>query len=146
MFRDREETKPVRLSLIGDCIYVEQTPADAESAQPTSTLHRIKLEFEVKFTLLRQPNTTPDKTKLGEPYGLKFERNPNESTIEFYCEKEKEQLLEWRNLLAQKINQRGFHQLVKPFRKIGKGNSATVRNPLPRCIWLRGSRIRRRSL
>ena len=63
---------------------------------------------------------------MGEPYGLKFERNLNESSIEFYCPKEKEQLLQWKNLLAPKLNQRGFHELIKPIKKIGKGNTATV--------------------
>lgn len=68
-----------------------------------------------------------DKTRLGEPYGLKFERNPGEGTIEFYNKNEKDMLLEWRNHLAKRINQRGFHQLIRPYRKIGKGNTATVR-------------------
>ena len=52
----------------------------------------IKLDFEVKFTLLREPVPITDKTKLGEPYGLKFERNPSEGSIEFY-QKDQEQLL-----------------------------------------------------
>lgn len=33
---------------------------------------------------------------------------------------------DWRNVLARKINQRGFHELFKPIKKIGKGNFASV--------------------
>lgn len=32
----------------------------------------------------------------------------------------------WRNILKQKINQRGFHEQFKPIKKIGKGNFAAV--------------------
>lgn len=35
-------------------------------------------------------------------------------------------LKEWRDVLASKINQRGFHELFKPIKKIGKGNFASV--------------------
>ncbi len=37
-----------------------------------------------------------------------------------------EALIDWRNFLASKINQRGFHELFKPIKKIGKGNFASV--------------------
>lgn len=37
-----------------------------------------------------------------------------------------EQLKEWRDILAGKVNQRGFHELFKPIKKIGKGNFASV--------------------
>ena len=32
----------------------------------------------------------------------------------------------WRDSLAERINQRGFHELMKPIKKIGKGNFASV--------------------
>jgi calcium-dependent protein kinase len=32
----------------------------------------------------------------------------------------------WRNILSQHLNQRGFHSLFKPIKKIGKGNFASV--------------------
>lgn len=35
-------------------------------------------------------------------------------------------LLNWRDLLAGRLNQRGFHDLFKPIKKIGKGNFASV--------------------
>jgi serine/threonine protein kinase len=36
------------------------------------------------------------------------------------------ELIHWRNFLETKINQRGFHELFKPIKKIGKGNFASV--------------------
>jgi serine/threonine protein kinase len=35
-------------------------------------------------------------------------------------------LLCWRDHLATRLNLRGFHELFKPIKKIGKGNFATV--------------------
>lgn len=35
-------------------------------------------------------------------------------------------MLAWRDELAVRINQRGFHELFKPIKKIGKGNFASV--------------------
>lgn len=32
----------------------------------------------------------------------------------------------WRTYLESKLNQRGFHELFKPIKKIGKGNFASV--------------------
>jgi hypothetical protein len=32
----------------------------------------------------------------------------------------------WGKLLGKFLNQRGFHQLFQPIKKIGKGNFATV--------------------
>jgi|JI6StandDraft_1071083.scaffolds.fasta_scaffold00914_16 hypothetical protein len=123
MFGDREETKPVQLKLYEDFVQIELV---GSLVIQEAGKYCIKLDFEVKFTLLREPVPIADKTRLGEPYGLKFERNPAEGTVEFYCEKNKEKLLEWRDHLARRINQRGFHQLIRPYRKIGKGNTATV--------------------
>jgi hypothetical protein len=37
-----------------------------------------------------------------------------------------EVLKEWRDILGSKLNQRGFHELFKPIKKIGKGNFASV--------------------
>lgn len=32
----------------------------------------------------------------------------------------------WRGILGSRLNQRGFHELFKPIKKIGKGNFASV--------------------
>lgn len=33
---------------------------------------------------------------------------------------------EWAVILGKKMNQKGFHEMFKPIRKLGKGNFATV--------------------
>ena len=35
-------------------------------------------------------------------------------------------LVEWRDVLSPILSQRGFHELFKPIKKIGKGNFASV--------------------
>lgn len=35
-------------------------------------------------------------------------------------------LQQWRDVLKNKLNQRGFHEQFKPKKKIGKGNFASV--------------------
>lgn len=42
------------------------------------------------------------------------------------CSEGANDLFAWRDLLAKKLNQRGFHELFKPIKKIGKGNFASV--------------------
>lgn len=37
-----------------------------------------------------------------------------------------EDVLKWRDLLAKKLNQRGFHELFKPVKRVGKGSFASV--------------------
>ena len=81
---------------------------------------KISFSFDLIFDLLRQED--PSK-KLGKPYGLKFERFNKSLTLKNDSEKT---LLTWRDHLASRINQRGFHELFKPIKKIGKGNFATV--------------------
>lgn len=36
------------------------------------------------------------------------------------------ELRNWRDILKNKINQRGFHEQFKPIKKIGSGNFAAV--------------------
>lgn len=60
----------------------------------------------------------------GEPYGIKFERF--EKFLSLFSSRPNKDLLQWRNFLETRINQRGFHELFKPIKKIGKGNFATV--------------------
>lgn len=33
---------------------------------------------------------------------------------------------EWATILGKRMNQKGFHEMFKPIRKLGKGNFATV--------------------
>ena len=39
---------------------------------------------------------------------------------------DEEVLRQWKDALGGKLNQRGFHELFKPIKKIGKGNFASV--------------------
>lgn len=32
----------------------------------------------------------------------------------------------WASVLGKRMNQKGFHEMFKPIRKLGKGNFATV--------------------
>jgi serine/threonine protein kinase len=84
-----------------------------------------ELDFELRFEVIREKKETGDKGKdvLGRPKGLRFDRDGCSSEI--YSSNEKE-ILEWRNFLRGKINQRGFHELFRAQRKIGKGNFASV--------------------
>ena len=61
---------------------------------------------------------------MGKPYGLKFERFSEFIILE--NKEDPEGLIVLRNFLASRINQRGFHELFKPIKKIGKGNFASV--------------------
>jgi hypothetical protein len=65
-----------------------------------------ELDFELRFEVIREKKETGDKGKdvLGRPKGLRFDRDGCSSEI--YSSNEKE-ILEWRNFLRGKINQRG---------------------------------------
>ena len=62
---------------------------------------------------------------LSEPYGLRFERDEDKPLILESVSAGKH-LLPWRDSLERKLNQRGFHEIFKPIKKIGKGNFASV--------------------
>lgn len=82
---------------------------------------KITFRFQLIFELMRED--AEDK-KVGKPYALRFERGLENLTLR--TEQGQEVLISWRNALGPKINQRGFHQLFKPIKKIGKGNFASV--------------------
>lgn len=84
-------------------------------------MFKITLNFDLIFQFLRIEG---EKQKLGKPIGFKFERG--EQAITLKNEINERKLFIWREILAKKINQRGFHELFKPIKKIGKGNFATV--------------------
>lgn len=81
------------------------------------------------FELLRdKPIEKPsdkkdDKPKLGKPRGLKFDK------VGCFCELfsvDEKLLIKWRDALRKIMNQRGFHELFRAHKKIGKGNFASV--------------------
>ncbi len=60
----------------------------------------------------------------GEPCAIKFQRFSK--TLLLRSSTPNKNLIVWRNHLEKKLNQRGFHELFKPIKKIGKGNFAAV--------------------
>jgi len=64
-----------------------------------------------------------DKIKLGKPKGIKFDKSG--ASCELFCTDEKI-LFKWRDALRNIMNQRGFHELYRAHKKIGKGNFASV--------------------
>lgn len=71
----------------------------------------IFFDFDVKFSFTVSPPT------------VKFERNEE---VAIFKLKSSEEVQKWREVLKDYLNQRGFHEQFKPFKKIGKGNFATV--------------------
>ena len=67
-------------------------------------------------------------------FDLKYGFHSNPPSIYFEKENTKQkfelksgsELSQWREILKDKLNQRGFHQQFKPKKKIGKGNFASV--------------------
>jgi len=80
-------------------------------------------DFDLIFDCLRGSNEEEAKKRIGTYNGIRFERG--EETVVFYSDNPA-QVKEWRDQLARRINQRGFHELFKPIKKIGKGNFASV--------------------
>lgn len=81
-----------------------------EEKSKTETLS-ISFHFDLKFSFSMKP-----------PF-IKFERY--ESTVKYELENEQE-VLRWRRVLQDRLNQRGFHEQFTPIKKIGKGNFASV--------------------
>lgn len=50
----------------------------------------------------------------------------NESEKELKIFLEDDQANVWTRILEKRINQKGFHEMFKPIKKLGKGNFATV--------------------
>ncbi|KAL4438341.1 hypothetical protein ABPG74_009764 [Tetrahymena malaccensis] len=86
------------------------------------------LSFELCFELLREKvaenkDKKDDKVKLGKPKGIKLDKGG--CVCELYSPEEKV-LIKWRDALRKILNQRGFHELFRAHKKIGKGNFASV--------------------
>ncbi|CAD8058198.1 unnamed protein product [Paramecium sonneborni] len=88
----------------------------------------IKLEFDTKFEILRQaiPKKEDDDDILGPIVGLQFLRDCDEKMIKLRLNASAQQINEWRSYLGGRINQWQFHSMFRVFKKIGKGNFASV--------------------
>lgn len=71
----------------------------------------MSLDFELKFGFVPSPPS------------VFFEKESSQQTFEL---KSSSDLAQWREILKNRINQRGFHEQYKPKKKIGKGNFASV--------------------
>jgi hypothetical protein len=85
---------------------------------------KIDFNFDLIFDLQRHDDDKTGRAKLGHPHTLKIERY-NQS-LSLKNSNIPEQMFQWRNYLGKKLNQRGFHELFKPIKKVGKGNFASV--------------------
>ena len=69
---------------------------------------------------------------IGVPKGLRFDRSNSKTEL---TTSDEALIIKWRDALRNKINQRGFHELFKAHKKIGKGNFASVN--IKGCFYLR---------
>lgn len=95
----------------------------SQNTEKKDVSKRIVFDFDLIFDCLRGSNEDENKRRTGIFYGIKFERG--EEYAAFYSD-DSSQVKAWRDVLATKLNQRGFHELLKPIKKIGKGNFASV--------------------
>ncbi|CAK82004.1 unnamed protein product (macronuclear) [Paramecium tetraurelia] len=88
----------------------------------------LKLEFDTKFEILRQPipKKDEDDDSLGPIIGLQFLRDCVENMVKLRLNAKTQQINEWRSFLGERINQWQFHSMFRVFKKIGKGNFASV--------------------
>lgn len=83
-----------------------------------------QIDFELKFEVMRE-TTSYDKERpgLGAICALKLEREGFQP-VTLYSNLQT--LTMWKTELEARLNIKGFHNLFKPIKKIGKGNFASV--------------------
>ncbi|CAD8060114.1 unnamed protein product [Paramecium sonneborni] len=88
----------------------------------------LKLEFDTKFEILRQPiqKKEEDDDSLGAIIGLQFMRDCDENMMKLRLNASVQQISEWRLYLGERINQWQFHNMFRVYKKIGQGNFACV--------------------
>ncbi|CAD8064444.1 unnamed protein product [Paramecium sonneborni] len=89
----------------------------------------IRLDFEIKFEILRENvvKKNEEDDSLGQIKGISIIKDLGNETISQskYFGGEKV-IKQWRDYLKNRINQWQFHQMFRVFKKIGKGNFASV--------------------
>ncbi|CAD8165320.1 unnamed protein product [Paramecium pentaurelia] len=88
----------------------------------------LKLDFDTKFEILyQQSNRNGEKDDcLDQIIGIQFHFDYGNGMISSQLGGNENQIKELRNFLRSRINQYKFHQYFRVFKKIGKGNFATV--------------------
>ncbi|CAD8145155.1 unnamed protein product [Paramecium pentaurelia] len=89
----------------------------------------IPLDFEIKFEILREKvvKKSENDDSLGEIKGISLIKDIGIDTIikKRYFGGE-DLIKQWREYLSSRINQWQFHQMFRIYKKIGKGNFASV--------------------
>ncbi|KAL4468378.1 hypothetical protein ABPG72_012272 [Tetrahymena utriculariae] len=86
----------------------------------------VNIDFDMHFEVIRQKTDKKDNSPssiIGQPKGLRLDKFNAKTEI---TTNDESLILKWRDILRNKINQRGFHELFKAHKKIGKGNFASV--------------------
>lgn len=79
----------------------------------------MELTFDLKFEVLYQNDKNVHTPKMG----IRLYDESNQELKIFFDSNTAD---EWCRILGKKINQKGFHEMFKPIKKLGKGNFATV--------------------
>lgn len=83
------------------------------------------MDFDTIYGILKKfKDEEEEKNFSGYPYGIRFEKFGD--SIEIHNYDNPNMILKWQKLLSIFFNQRNFHQIFRPLKKIGKGNFATV--------------------
>ncbi|CAK81836.1 unnamed protein product (macronuclear) [Paramecium tetraurelia] len=100
-------------------------PQDLQQ-QPKKYIH---LDFDIKFEILRenQVKQGDEDDSLGQIKGISLIKDLGNETITYKKYLGGEKIIkQWREYLSNRINQWQFHQMFKVYKKIGKGNFASV--------------------
>ncbi|CAD8128619.1 unnamed protein product [Paramecium sonneborni] len=97
--------------------------------KPDQPYKYLKLDFETKFEIIRTSVQKKDEEddSLGQIIGMNLMRDFGQAEYPTYQLQGNEKVIvQWREFLQSRINQWQFHQLFRVFKKIGKGNFASV--------------------
>ncbi|CAD8098705.1 unnamed protein product [Paramecium primaurelia] len=89
----------------------------------------LKLDFETKFEIIRTTvqKKDEDDDSLGTIIGMILMRDHGQDQMPSYKLSANEKVItQWREFFQPRINQWQFHHLFRVFKKIGKGNFASV--------------------
>ncbi|EGR27846.1 protein kinase domain protein [Ichthyophthirius multifiliis] len=80
------------------------------------------IDFDLNFEIVRSKEKK-ENNALGHPKGIILDKANQKTEL---ASNDENFILKWRDILREKINQRGFHEQYKAIKKIGKGNFASV--------------------
>lgn len=110
------------LTLINNTILLSD--ACTMAVQPHSA---IECTFDLKFEVIYKTQVTPSsiqKNIFSPKLGIRLFTDEQKS-VSFYSPS-LATIEAWICCLSKKINQKGFHEMFKPLKKLGKGNFASV--------------------